>query len=242
MDPTQQTHQKPIEPSLHWHDRLLHWSGWEQMVEYRRQLIGITVCLVVVIGLIGWWIARRESSSVTDVIRAEIVVQRLRNAGASPEAPTIPVQTDLKRLEELSPLGTQLSSRFSGVIAEEEVLQDVIPLSEERVTIATDNLLQANLPLDGAIVKATQLTNDGKVDEAMRIIDETIVKSRDDFPQIHGYALLQKATLLHQQHRSNITVISELETFLSSNPEVDSSFDHMFSGKVREMLEFLKVT
>lgn len=241
MDPIQQTPQQPIEPTLHWRERLIHWSGWEKMVEYRRQLIGITLCLIAVIWLFGWWFARQQSSSVADTLRAEMIVQRLRNPLSTPDASKIAVDSELQHLAELAPVKSPLAARFSGMIAQEEVLQDVHPLSEERFSIASDNLIQAQLPLNSALVKATQLSSDGKIDEALHQIEEILSQSKNVLPQVYGYALLQKATLLRQQKMSNGMVLSELENFLSSHPDVEAAFDHVFSGKTNEALSFLKI-
>ena len=238
MNPTQ--HPPRIEPTLNWHERWLHWSGWEQIVEYRWQLIGSTVCLVALVWLLGWWFARTESSSVAQTLRAEAIVQRLRNPESTPEVSEISVQQDLERLKELCPLKTPLGTRFSGVIAEEEVLQNVQPISEERFSIASKNLEQASLSLESSLVLATQLSEEGKIDEALRTLDDTISKSGDDFPQAHAYALLQKAALLREQKKANSEVIEEVERFISSHPDVEATFDHVFSGKAREVLAFLK--
>jgi hypothetical protein len=210
------------------------------MVEYRAQLIGGTLCLFVLVILSGWWYSRRESSSVASTIRAEAIVQRLRQSKASPETADISVQQGLQRLEELTPQGTSLFTRFSGVVAEEEVLQNVQPLSKDRFDIASKNLEQADLPIDSSITSATFLSRSGNVDEALRLLDQTIEKSGDRFPMAHAYALLQKAELLREQNKTNTAEIDELTRYMSSHPELEASFDHVFSGKAHSAIAFLK--
>jgi hypothetical protein len=211
------------------------------MVEYRWQLIGSAFCLVALIWLIGWWFARSESSSVVQVLRAEAIVQRLKNPEASPGTAGISVEQDLKRLQDLAKNGTPLASRFSGVIAEEEVVQHVQPISEQRFSVASENLDYAHLPLDASLVQATLLFQAGKLDEALKAIDSILEKSVETFPEVHAYALLQKATILRKQNIPNSAVITELEAFLSTHNDVDSSFDHIFSGKIHTVLSFLKI-
>jgi hypothetical protein len=241
MNPTQNTPQKPIKSPLHWHERLLHWSGWEHVIEYRWQLIGISLCLITMIWILAWWFARSESTSLSQTLRAEAIVQKLRNPESAPEPSEISVEKALQRLKELIPLGTPLATRFSGVIAEEEVMQHVHPISQERFSIASENLLQARLPTKSSLVLATQLSQDGKIDEALLIIDDIIAKSAVNFPQEHAYALLQKASLLREQKKANGAVIHELEQFLTSHPDIEASFDHVFSGKARDILAFLTI-
>ena len=240
-DPIQVSPKIPSEPPLNWHDRILNWSGWEQMAEYRWQLIGAAVSLVAVVWLLGWWFARSESSSVANNIRADLIVQRLRNPGSSAASSEVSVQQDLQRLEDLCPKGTPLATRFSGVIAEEQILQNVHPLSNQRFSTASESLAESNLPFDSAIVLATKLTEEGKNEEALRIIDDTIAKTGADFPEAHAYALLQKITLLRGLKKANAEVIEDLQQFLASHPDVQSSFDLIFSGKAQDILAFLKI-
>ncbi len=237
MDP----HHKSIESSLHWHERLLHWSGWEQIVEYRCQLIGLSVAIIALVSLFGWWVARRQSSSVADTLRAEMIVHRLRHPEASSESPPISVSRDLQRLEDLAPLGTPLGARFSGVIAQEEIVQGGQPISQERFSVASEALLQAQLPLHSACVQATMLSASGNIDEAIGVLNTIIEKTGEEFPNLHGYALLEKISSLRAQQKSNRTVIAELERFLASHPETAAAFDRIFSGKTRGLLDFLAI-
>ena len=211
------------------------------MAEYRWHLIGISVFLVAVIWLLGWWFAKSESSSVTNSLRADLIVQRLRNPGSSTASPEVSVKQDLQRLEDLCPERTRLATRFSGVIAEEQILQDIYPLSNQRFSVASENLVQSNLTFDSAIVLATKLTEDGKNEEALGIIDDTIAKTGTEFPETHAYALLQKITILRRLKKSNTDVIEDLQQFLASHLDVQSSFDLIFSGKVQDILAFLKI-
>jgi hypothetical protein len=240
-DPLQVPPKSPSELPLNWHDRILNWSGWEQMAEYRWQLIGAAVSLVAVVWLLGWWFARSESSSVANSVRADLIVQRLRNPGSSSASSEVSVQQDLQRLEGLCPHGTPLAARFSGVIAEEQILQNVHPLSNQRFSVASENLVQSNLPLESAIVLAAKLTEEGKNEESLRIIDDIIAKTDADFPAAHAYALLQKITLLRKLKQSNANVVEDLQQFLAFHPDIQSSFDLIFSGKTQDILAFLKI-
>ena len=121
------------------------------------------------------------------------------------------------------------------------MLQHVKTLSHERVDIAAANLAAGNLQLDSALPQVTFLSQEGKVDDALRILDDTLAKSANDFPELHAYALLQKAALLRQQQKSNALVINELAQFLSSHPDVETAFDQVFSGKAREALALATV-
>ena len=246
MDPTQHPLKTPIELRPTWYDRIAHWSGWEKMVEYRAQFIGGTLCFVALVWLIGWWFASSESSSMAHALRAEAIVQRLQAPGSTPDTSEPAVGQDLQRLVDLAPLGSPISTRFSGVIAEEEILQHVHPLTQARFDIAAQNLVQATLPIDASIPKATFLSKQGNGDDAIRVLDEMITSSAGEgggqpFPEVHAYALLQKIALLRAQHKPNGAVIDELRLYLSSTPDVEASFNHWLSGKSSQFLSFLRV-
>lgn len=241
MDPTHPPLPKSQQPSLSWHERLLHWSGWERMVEYRWQLIGGTLLVVLFVWLFGWFMARRQSSSVVDTLRAEMMVYRLKNPGAAPGTPATAVDVDFHRLEELCPPQTALGKRFSGVLAQEQILQDIRPLSAIFFSTAAETLSEAQLPLHGACTQAAMATGNGKNDEALKCIDKILEKTGDQFPQLHGYALLQKAALLCQLKRPNGATIEELREFVASHPQVEKTFDIICAGRTQELLSLLTI-
>ena len=242
MDHLQQPSQKL--PEAHfpgWYERILLWSGWESLVEYRRQLLGVVLCLALFIFCIGWWFAKNESSSIGSTLRAEAIVQRLQSPESTPETSKTAADIDLQRLNELASKGSSLSSRFSGVIAEEDLIQHVEPLSSERFAIASKNLTLATLDLHSELVESTLFSQQGRIDDALRVLDNVIAKSLTQestplFPELHAYALLQKATLLCEQKKSNSAVVDELQQFLDSHPSVETSFDSWLSGKGRQAL------
>lgn len=240
MEPTQQPPKSPKELEPHWHERLLNWSGWEKMAEYRAQFIGAALSLVVIVILIGLWYSRSESSSVANTLRAEAIVHRLRLEEVAPEKSENSTETDLTRLKELSPPRSALFSRFSGVVAEEEVLQHVQPLSKSRFDMASLTLCNASLPLFSSLTTETYLSHEGKGDDALRLLDETIDKTKEQYPIVHMYALLQKAVLLREQQKANASVIDEVLQFAVSHVDANASLDRVFAGKVHEALDLLR--
>jgi hypothetical protein len=246
MDPLRQSSQQP--PQLNvpgWYDRLLMWSGWDWIVEYHRSLIAAAVFLVAVICLIGWWVGRSESSSVGHMFRAEAIVERLRSPNSAPDETEQALETDRQRLFELTRQNASIADRFAGVVAEEELLQHAQELSTKAFETASQNLTQASLELHSTLVHATLLAHQEKTDEALNIINDIIEKSgaadsTAPYPELHAYALLQKASLLQQQKQSNGPVIDELHQWLTDHPSVDEALDSWFSGKGRQVINSLR--
>lgn len=240
MEPSQHPPIPPVEfrPSLH--DRIVHWSGWEQLAERRRPIIAGVVFVLICLWLIGWWIARSSTSSVASALRAEALVQRLQAPGASPKTPEITVEEARKRLEALVPVGSALDVRFAGVLAEEEVLQRVSPITVDRFTVAVQNLQEASLSIDASLTTATELTKEGKADAALQALNSITEDKETRFPIARTYALLQKAVLLRDQHVSNEEVIDEIQSLLLTNPAVGEAAERWFSGKGFESIAALR--
>jgi hypothetical protein len=240
MEPSQHPPIPPVEfrPSLH--DRIVHWSGWEQLAEYSRPIIAGVILILICLWLVGWWVARSSTSSVASALRAEALVQRLQSPGASPKTPEIPVEEARKRLEALVPVGSALDTRFAGVLAEEEVLQRVSPITVDRFTVAVHNLQHASLPVDASLTTATELTKEGKADAALQALNSITEDKETQFPLARAYALLQRAVLLRDQHVSNADVIDELQALLLTSPAAGEAADRWFSGNSFESISALR--
>lgn len=235
MEPQQRP---PVELRPHWHDRLIHWSGWEQLSERRRPVLGALILILLCVWMIVWWVGRRSTTSVASALRAEALVQRLRSPKETPDLPSMTVKEERERLEALVPVKSALSPRFSGVLAEEEVVQRVQPITKDRFIVAIQNLRQASLPVDAAVTEATELTKEGKTVDALQTLDT--VTQETAFPVVRAYALLQKAVLLRDQHVSNGEVIDELQTLLQSSSMVRDVVDQWFSGQGDRALTALR--
>jgi hypothetical protein len=242
MHPAQHPPIPPAELRPHWHERLVHWSGWEQLAEHSRPVIAGVVLMLVCLWLIGWWVARSSTTSVASALRAEVLVQKLQAPGATAKTSEITVEEEMKRLEALVPVGSGLSARFAGVLAEEEVLQRHLPITTARFTVAAQNLQEASLPIDASLTRATELTKEGKTDSALQVFNTVIEDKGAQFPIARAYALLQKAVLFRDQHVSNGEVIDELQAFLLANPTACEAVDHWFSGKADQSLAALRFT
>jgi hypothetical protein len=240
IEPQQHPPIPPVQFRPQWHERLVHWSGWEQLAEHRRPVIAAIVLILVLLWLMGWWVARSSTSSVASTLRAEALVQRLQAPESTPKSPEITVEDAKKRLETLVPTGSSISARFSGVLAEEEVLQRVQPITVDRFTVAIQNLQQASLPIDASLTQATELTKEGKIDSALQTLNSVVEDTKTQFFVARAYALLQKAVLLREQHVSNGEVIDELQTLLTSNANVGEAADQWFSGKTDRVLAVLR--
>ena len=247
MDPLHQSAQQPPKLTLPtWYDRLLMWSGWESVVEYRGQVITGIVCLIAGAWLIGWWLSRSESSSVSQTLRAEVIVERLRSPGATPQKEGYSVEKDAQQLALLASVGTPIGDRFSGVVAEEELLAHTTPLVAQRFDTAVHQLTEASLPLQSTVVRATLLANEGQVEQALNLLDEllgnsALIQSDTAFPQLRAYALLQKAAVLHGQKKPNSAVIDELHQWMNSHPQVEQAMDSWVSGESAQLIDSLRL-
>jgi tetratricopeptide (TPR) repeat protein len=201
----------------------------------------------MLIWVICWWFARSESSSITQTLRAEAIVEKLRSPESTAEELTIAAAEGFdQKLDELSPPGTSLSTRFSGVIAEEALLQHAQPVPEPRFVVAEKNLSKVSLDLHSLLVQGALLFQQGKLDEAIRVFDDVLGKTAEQnqaesFPTMRAYAMLQKAALLWEQKKPNSALIEELQQFLSSRPDQEKYFDTWFSGNYHQGLAFIKV-
>ena len=227
-----------VELRLHWHERLIHWSGWERLAEYRRSVFIIAILALACVWLIGWWVAKRSTTSVASAIRAEAFVERLRSPGNAAEAPAMTIEEARKRLEALIPPYSALGVRFSGILAEEEVLERVQPITEARFATAVRNLREASLPTDVAVTEATKLTKEGKTEDALQALSKII--DEPSFPLARAYALVQKALLLHDQRSSNEEVVDEFQAFLRSNAAVREAVDQWVSNRNDQLLSVLR--
>ena len=240
IEPQQPPPIPPVQFRPQWHERLVHWSGWEQLAEHRRPVIAAIVLILVFLWLMGWWVAHSSTSSVASALRAEALVQRLQAPESNPKSPEITVEEAKRRLEALVPTGSSLSARFSGVLAEEEVLQRVQPITVDRFTVAIQNLQHASLPIDASLTQATELTKEGKTDSALQTLSSVLEHTKTPFFVARAYALVQKAALLRDQHVSNGEVIDELQALLASNSNVGEATDRWFSGKTDQVLSALR--
>lgn len=238
MEPVEHSQKQPVDFQPSWHDRLLHWPGWEQMIEHWRSLLGIALVVLLVVWTIGWLLVRSETSSVAQTLRAESVVRRLQSPGSTPER--VGAKEDFQQLRENAPAGSALASRFSGIFAEEEILQHVTPISPAPFEQAAQILDAAQLPIDASLTRATLLTKEGKLEEAVAVLDNVLRSNASDFSETHMYALLQKATILRDRQMDNGEVLDALQKFLQEHPGAGNSLDQWFSGKGIQSIEELR--
>ena len=164
MDPLPALTPKPACRPPRWYENLIHWSGWEDLYEHRRKVALVVFLCLIVIGFIGWLVSRHASESVYSTVRAEMVVDRLLKREGSSAEEEIDASEETKRLESLAPLKSELGKRFSGIIAQEEVLLDD-KIDVNRFQVAASALNHANLPLQALVVEATQLCAENKWQE-----------------------------------------------------------------------------
>ena len=226
-----------VELRPHWHERLAHWSGWEQISEHRRVVLTALLFVLACLWLAGWWVAKQSSTSVVSAFRAEILAQKLRTPKEASDGPTMTIGEEKSRLETLASVGSALNVQFSGVLAEEEVLQRSQPVTGALFDVAAQNLRRASLPIDASLTEATKLTKEGKEDTALQVLDT--VPKEASFSVARAYALLQKAFLLKNRHASNDEAIDELKALVQSNPAVREAVDRWFSGKGIHSIEAL---
>ena len=226
-----------VELRPHWHERLAHWSGWEQISEHRRVFLAVLVLFLACLWLGGWWIMKQSSTSVVSAFRAEGLAKRLRGPRGASDGPVLTTVEEKARLEALAAVGSPLSAFFSGVLAEEEVLQCSKPVTAARFDAAAQNLQRDGLPVDASLTEATKLIKEGKGDAAMQLLGT--VSKETSFPVARAYALLQKACILKDRHVSNDDVIEELKALVQSDPVVREAVDQWFSGKGIHSIEAL---
>ncbi len=227
-------------PEIHpprWYEYALHWSGWEMIYEHRRKVAsGVAFCLIFA-GFIGWLYARRATSSVQSIMRAERIVNQLTQ-GPGPDQEEVDAAQETKRMEVLAPVNSQLGRRFSGVIAQEEVLNK-LPIDADRFHAAVQELTEAKLPLQALVVEATKLSAENKPHEALQIIETLLSKAKAN-TNLYTYALLQKASLLRTLNQPNESVITEIKEILSQSPRLSDSLEEWCDETPESLLNYLQ--
>lgn len=236
MEPHHAPTPKPDSHPPRWYEYVIHWSGWETAYEHRRRVALVVALCLLCAGFIGWLFVRRASASVYSTVRAEMIVDRLTQ-GNEPEKEEVDAVQETKRLEALAPLHSELGSRFSGVIAQEEVLNGST-IDCNRFHVAAQELTRSNLPLQALVVKATQLCAENKPQEALQVIDQILDKGKK-CKELYTYALLQKATLLRTMNQPNDKVITEIKEIIANSPTISASIEEWCDDNPEQLLDFL---
>jgi hypothetical protein len=234
-------HQDPFKVSFL--ERLSGWSGWENLYEHRNKLFaGVIIFLAVIFGFFSM-LSRYTASSATSIIKAEKIVEKLRNPTTTPEEPssTTSYSDLLDRLEAIVPTKGDLAKRFSGVIAQEEVLQK-LPLNDNRWQTAHNVLISDALSAYEKILTITKATHESHFEEALTTIDELSKKEEVQKSAVfYSYLLLQKASILFEQKKNNKQIIDELHDLISKNEDVQVIFDRACTNGNIALLEFLQI-
>jgi len=225
--------EKQHTPLSAWQERLFTWSGWEKIGLYRKQLIIALISLIFIIWMLGFAFSRSEKSSTVALFQAQNLVQKFQENQLDKQT----AEQNLTQLELLAPIGSDLSKRFSGYIAQEQLIQGS-PFEKARIETSKKVLRTNNLDLYEQLNQICQWQKEEDSEKALSALADVLEKS-EDTPYVHFYALLMQAALLQKAHIDNSTSIEQARAQLQASPEVRLLFESWDLGNEDDFFKSL---
>jgi len=224
----------PAKKSTHlpWYTKI----RWDYLYERRKQLLFLFFALILFVWIVSVFVSKGETTSVSQTAQAERIVAHLTRP--PPTDQKIAYEKELDSLLDLLSHSPSLASRFSGIAAQEEILQKR-DLSEKWFEMAGNTLEDARLPVYKSIVQATLYSEQNETEKAFIILD-TILSNNEIVPKVRFYVLFQKAFILKKLHRSNDDEIEGMKKIIETDPDISGLFDVWVRDSATNVLAFLK--
>jgi hypothetical protein len=226
--------QNPKTPLPLLFSRIADWSGWEYLYEERRKVSAIIILGICIFLGIGWFISKKQTSSLGMLLQAENVVSTITNPTVklAPEA----IEKDSDKLFNLTS-SAAVSSRFCGILAQEDILMHSHELKASFFDTTSKQLDKQGFPLLSQLAQTTLTQGTGSKEEALQKIDSLLPQSR--LPWLTLYLLTQKAYLLKELGKPNEEVIEELKNQAKTIKSVEDFFEDWFHLTSSDFFESL---
>jgi hypothetical protein len=206
-------------------ERILAWKGWEKIWHERAKIFAYTFLIIALLSIIGFFLSKSATSSIQKKMAAQDLALQLQ---VPKEGPQIQQDQESQRLIDIVQSDTSLQKRFSGVVAEEEIIRS-LPLSKESFSQAAKVLQEASLPLYEQFVQASYLVEDKKYTDALKLLDTMKEQSSSyNVPITFAAILLQKAYLLKITAGNFQGTVDELKAYLKGHPDIVPVLDSWF--------------